>query len=218
MQAQLFNDNDLKLKAPFCAVIAGQSGSGKTSLLIKLIEQRVQLVEPPPKAVLYCYGHYNAAVPLLQKLGISVSAGIPSEETLKALPRPALILLDYLMIQLNSKRELLADWFSRKSHHENLSIVFIVQNLFERSMKIVRDNAQYMILLNSPSAALQIRSLGQQLFPGNLKFFLSSYQQAVSDKKFGYLLIDLHPVSEQTLRLRTNLFKEDDFQSVFIPQ
>ena len=212
-----YSSKELKFHSPFCAVIAGQSGSGKTSLLLKLVQQYRDLIEPIPKSILYCYGQYNSAIPLLQKLGVSVSAGIPSEETLKALPRPALILLDDLMIQLNSKREVLADWFSRKSHHENLSIVFIVQNLFERSMKIVRDNAQYMILLNSPSAALQIRSLGSQLFPGNLKYFLASYKQAVSDKKFGYLLIDLHPVSDSLLRLRTNLFKEDDFQSVFIP-
>jgi hypothetical protein len=120
------------------------------------------------------------------------------------------------MLALINKRNLLADWFSKKSHHENISIVFIVQNLFEKNLKIVRDNAQYIILLNSPSAALQIRTLGQQIFPGNLNYFLSAYKQAVSDKTFGYLLIDLHPISNQALRLRTNIFKEEEFQSVFI--
>jgi hypothetical protein len=209
--------NDLKFQIPFCAVIAGQSGSGKTSLLIKILLHQKDLFHPNPASVLYCYGHYNSAIPQLQKMGVTVSVGIPTDEQIKGLHRPALLLLDDLMMQLNSKREILADWFTRKSHHENLSIIFLVQNLFEKSMKIVRDNSHYIILLNSPSAALQIRSLGQQVFPGNLKFFMSSYKQAVSDKKFGYLLIDLHPVSDSRLRLRTSLFKENDFQTVFIP-
>jgi hypothetical protein len=122
------------------------------------------------------------------------------------------------MLQLNNKRDILANFFTRRSHHSNISIVFIVQNLFEKNMKIVRDYTHYIFLLNSPSAALQVRSLGSQIFPENsLKFFLDSYKQSVVDKKFGYLLIDLHPASDALLRLRTDLFKESEFPTIFLP-
>jgi hypothetical protein len=211
---------ELQLKSPFTAIIAGQSGSGKTTLLLKLIEKQKEIISEPPKSILYAYGNYNSSIPKLQKIqGIRVHAGIPSDELLDTLPRPALLLLDDFMLQLNSKRDILAGFFTRKSHHSNISIVFIVQNLFERNMKIVRDNSHYIFLLNSPSAALQIRSLGAQIFPGQqLKYFLDSYRQSVTERKYGYCLLDLHPASEPSLRLRTNIFGESEFPIIFLPQ
>jgi energy-coupling factor transporter ATP-binding protein EcfA2 len=209
---------DLKLKSPFTALISGQSGSGKTTLLLKIIAKNKDIMSEPPKSILYAYGQYNSSIPNLQKSGIRVHAGIPSDELLDSMPRPMLLLLDDLMIQLNNKRDVLAGFFTRKSHHSNISIVFIVQNLFERNLKIVRDNSHYIFLLNSPSAAQQIRSLGSQIFPGpQLKYFLDSYRQAVTEKKFGYLFLDLHPASDNNLRLRTNIFGETEFPTVYLP-
>jgi len=205
---QIFGIDDLKFKAPFCCVIGGQSGSGKTTLLVLILKNVKMLINPPPKSILYCYGQYNSSIPSLQQqMGIRVNAGMPSEEMLQSGGKPMLLLLDDLM--LNAKREQLATLFTKQSHHQNISTIFIVQNLFEKNLKLIRDNSQYIILLNSPSAALQIRSLGQQLFPGNLKYFLSAYKQAVSDKRFGYLLIDLHPASNSQLRLRTNIIPDN---------
>lgn len=211
--------DDLYFKSPFCAIISGQSGSGKTTLLLKIIEKNKEMFSEPQKSILYCYGQYNSAIPKLQKAGIRVHAGVPTDDLLDGSPKPLLLLLDDLMLQLNNKRDLLASFFTRKSHHSNISIIFIVQNLFERNLKIVRDNSHYIFLLNSPSAALQIRSLGSQIFPGPaLKYFLDAYRQAVYERKFGYLLLDLHPASDPSLRLRTNIFGESEFPIIFLPQ
>jgi energy-coupling factor transporter ATP-binding protein EcfA2 len=213
-----FIENDLKFKSPFCAVIGGQSGSGKTTLLLKLIKFNKDLIEPEPKNIIYCYGQYSGAINHLQKLGVRIHAGIPTEELLDSLQRPLLLILDDLMIQLNNKRDLLTNLFTRKSHHSNICIIFVVQNMFERNMKIVRDNSHYIFLLNSPAAQLQVRSLGSQLFPSNLKYFIDAYNQAVINKKFGYLLLDLHPASNASIRLRSNLFKEDsEYQNIYLP-
>ena len=212
---QTFQKKEIKLHSPFCAVISGQSGSGKTSFIIKLLQHKNEVFNENFKNILYCYGQYTKLIPNLQKLDVKINQGFPSNELLHSIQKPLLLILDDLM--LVSKREVLAELFTKKSHHSNISIVYVTQNLFEKPMKIVRDNSQYIILLNSPSSALQIRTLGSQLFPSNLKYFLSAYKAAVSDKKYGYLLIDLHPVSSEELRLRTNIFKEDDFQIIFIP-
>lgn len=215
----MVNLSELKLKTPFCAIISGQSGSGKTTLLLKIIEKNKEIMSELPKSILYCYGTYNTVIPILQKKGIKVHAGIPTDELLDSLPRPTLLLLDDLMIQLNKKRDILSGFFTRKSHHSNISIIFIVQNLFEKNLKIVRDNCHYIFLLNSPAAAMQIRSLGVQVFPGPaLNYFLDSYKQAVTEKKFGYLLLDLHPASDVSLRLRTNIFGETQFSTIYLPQ
>ena len=186
---------------------------------MQILTNNQKIINTSPIAILYCYGVYNPKIPQVQKLGARLNAGLPSDDLLDSMPKPLLLVFDDLMMVLNNKREYLANLVTRKSHHSNISMIFIVQNLFERNFKIVRDNSQYLILLNSPSAALQIRTLGTQLFPGQngLAYFLSAYKQSV-ERKYGYLFIDLHPASNSALRLRTNLFKETDFESVFIPQ
>ena len=215
-----YNSDDTKIKAPFCMTISGQSGAGKSTIAMKLIEKRRELIDIPPKSVLYCYGHYNARIPEIQKMGIKVCSGIPPDDLLEKMPKPLLLIFDDLMLQLNNKREYIAELVTRRSHHSDISILFLVQNLFEKSYKIVRDNSQYIILLNSPSAALQIRTLGTQLFPGKngLQYFLSAYKQAVNERKFGYLVIDLHPRTQETLRLKTNILNEEPFQTIYINQ
>ena len=80
----------------------------------------------------------------------------------------------------------------------------------------------YIVLLRAPNSALAIRNLGVQLFPRQLDFFMDAYRQATREK-YSYLFVDLHPASDPLLRLRTNIFKEDDDyidhnQIVFIPK
>ena len=216
---QTITFNELILKSPFCLTISGQSGAGKSTVAMNILKNCQNLIDPKPKSILYCYGVYTAKIPLIQKMGARINAGLPNDELLNTMQKPLLLIFDDLMMALNNKREYIANLVTRQSHHSNISMIFIVQNLFERNFKIVRDNSQFIILMNSPSAALQIRTLGTQLFPGqnNLAYFLSAYKQAV-EKIYGYLFIDLHPASDSRLRLRTNVFNEDNFQSLFLPQ
>ena len=70
----------------------------------------------------------------------------------------AIVILDDLM--LNARKEYLTSLFTKKSHHRNLSVIFLTQNLFQKKIKVARNNAQYIILMRAPNAALQIRNLG----------------------------------------------------------
>jgi hypothetical protein len=69
--------------------------------------------------------------------------------------------------------------------------------------------------MRAPNAVLQIRNLGNQLFPRQLSYFLDAYEQAVKNN-YGYLLLDLHAGSNQLLRLQTNIFPGEE-RSVFVP-
>jgi hypothetical protein len=179
MEPSTFSNKDLKFKSPFGMIIAGPSSSGKSSFLLKFIAESGELIEPKPKSILYCFGEMSSIVPLLQKSGINVYSGVPSEDVIKSLPKPSLLILDDLLLSIDEKA--LSEIFVKKSHHQNFSIIFVTQNLFEKKIKVARQNAQYLVLMRSPNSALSIRNIGVQLFPRQLDYFLDAYRQATKE-------------------------------------
>lgn len=215
MNIPLFSDKDLNLKSPFGMIISGPSSSGKTSFLLKFIAEAKELIYPMPASILYCFGENSQVVPILQKSGINVYAGVPPEDVIKRQPKPLLLILDDLLLAIEEKY--LNSLFTAKSHHQNFSIIFVTQNLFDKKIKIARINSQYLVLMRSPNSALSIRNIGVQLFPRQLDYFLDAYRQATI-QPYGYLLIDMHASSDPLLRLRSGIFKEDEDRIIFTPK
>lgn len=215
MNIPSFSNKEIMLKSPFGMIISGPSSSGKSTLLLKFIAESVELIEPKPASILYCFGEMSQIVPILQKSGIGVFAGVPPEDVIKRQPKPLLLILDDLLLAIDEKY--LNQLFTAKSHHQNFSIVFVTQNLFEKKIKVARQNAQYLILMRSPNSALSVRNIGVQLFPRQLDYFLDAYRQA-TNQPYGYLLIDMHASFDPSLRLRTNIFNQEEERTIFIPK
>lgn len=206
-------ENDLRLKIPCGIIIAGPSNSGKTRLLLRLIENASHLFKPEPKAIVYSYGEYDRIIHKLENEGVIVCQGLPSESLLQSIEKPYLLIMDDLMTSMSEKT--LAEIFTKKAHHQNFAAIFVTQNLFEKSVKVARNNSQYIILMRAPNAMLSIRTLGSQLFPRELPFFLDAYKQATSEG-YGYLLLDLHPGSPTSLlKVRTKIFPDDKERVIF---
>lgn len=215
LNSQNFSDKDLKLKLPFGMIISGPSSSGKSTFLLKFIVEASELIDPKPVSILYCFGEMNEMIPVLQKSGVEVYAGIPPEDIIQSQKKPLLLILDDLLLTIEEK--FLNQLFTAKSHHQNFGVVFVTQNLFEKKIRVARQNAQYLVLMRAPNSVLAIRNIGVQLYPKQLDYFLDSYRQA-TQQPYGYLLLDLHASSHPALRLRTNIFKEDEEKIIFIPK
>lgn len=215
LNSQNFSDKDLKLKLPFGMIISGPSSSGKSTFLLKFIAEASELIDPKPVSILYCFGEMNEMIPVLQKSGVEVYAGIPPEDIIKSQKKPLLLILDDLLLTIEEK--FLNQLFTAKSHHQNFGVVFVTQNLFEKKIRVARQNAQYLVLMRAPNSVLAIRNIGVQLYPKQLDYFLDAYRQA-TQQPYGYLLLDLHASSHPSLRLRTNIFKEDEEKIIFIPK
>ncbi|GFV84877.1 uncharacterized protein TNCV_4298591 [Trichonephila clavipes] len=63
---------------------------------------------------------------------------------------------------------------------------------------------------NNRRDQFQITHLGRQLYPRKVKSFQECYADATS-KPYGYLLIDLKPETDESLRVRTGMFPGDVF-------
>lgn len=218
MDSATFENKELKFQSPFGMIIAGPSSSGKSTFLLKFIAQSADLITPPPRSIVYAFGEMSTMVPQLQKSGVSVFDGVPPEEYIKRQPKPLLLIMDDLLLSIEEKY--LSEMFTKRSHHQNFSCVLVSQNLFDRKIRVARQNAQYLVLMRSPNSALSVRNIGVQLFPRRLDYFLDAYRKATA-RPYGYLLIDMHASSDPALRLRTSIFKDDEEaegQAVFLPK
>ena len=116
-----------------------------------------------------------------------------------------LLIMDDLMHEMN---EVVAKLFTNGSHHMNTSVLLLTQNIFHQNnhYRTVGLNAHYNYgLLNNVRDASQIINMVKQMYPGDVKYLRSIYEDA-TNKHYGYLLIDLKPDTSDLLRLMTVIF------------
>jgi hypothetical protein len=106
----------------------------------------------------------------------------------------------------SGKDKRIADLFTKGSHHRNLSIIYIVQNMFHlgKEMRNISINAHYIVLFKSRRVKQQISMPARQGNPGKVQEFMMSYEDATS-RSHEYLMLDLKPTTDDQQRLKTNV-------------
>ena len=101
--------------------------------------------------------------------------------------------------------------FTKGSHHRNLSVIYIVQNLFHQGKgnRNISLNSHYLVLFKNPRDKLQILTLAKQMYPRQTDWFLKQYEEAVQ-RPFGYLFVDLKTTTQDNCRLRTNVLPSEE--------
>jgi hypothetical protein len=181
-------------------MVAGPTSSGKTVLvenILKLHSSTIINFNPSPKIV-WCHGQMQERY--LNKSFIEYHEGLvdnPSEYDL--------IVIDDLMNELGTDNRLL-NLFTKGSHHMNISVIFIVQNIFHQSkhMRGISLNCQYLIIMKNPRDKSQIHCLARQLYPTKVKKFIKAFEDATK-LPYSYLKIDLTPQTPDHLRLQTDI-------------
>lgn len=195
------------LQHPFTMIVAGPTKVGKTEWTKQLVKNAAQMIEPPPKRIIWCYTEWQKGYRSLEGL-VDFSDGVPDFSELKAsADEPKLLVLDDFMDTLK-KDDRLTQLFTRGAHHWNVSCVHICQALFFGGLRTARINAHYIVLMKSPADQLQIATLAKQMYPGKSKYFMESYQDAIS-QPFGYLFIDCTPSAPDSNRLCTSVFPHE---------
>lgn len=179
----------------------------------KLIDTADKFVTPPPVEILYNYSVYQPIYDELKEK-VTLSEGLTPLEQIPKDSQHRLWILDDQLYTAQDSQDIV-DVFIKYSHHLNISIVLLTQNLFSQGkhFRTMSLNTQYMFLLKSARDTSTIRTLAQQIYPENTKYLPECYIDAVS-KQYGYLVVDLKPHTNDLYRVRSNIFS--DVQTVYL--
>ena len=193
---------DPRWKHPFTCIISGPTGSGKTVFVTQFLQHIAHLMTPVPDEIVWCYGEYQAGYNQLQGL-VTFVEGLPKVEEWDTTKR-RLVIIDDLMSETDDR---VTKLFTKGSHHRNISVMYIIQNLFgkNKEQRTISLNSHYLVIFKNPRDASQITHLAKQIYPGKLKYVQESFKEATS-KPHGYLLVDLRQDTPDHLRLRTDIF------------
>ena len=191
---------------PSTLLLSGASQSGKTGFILRLLDAvRCGLFyESTIDRVLYCFGEWQPAFEEYRDF-VRFHHGLPSpKDKIFDAKRPSLLILDDLMDHVN---EFVANIFTKISHHRNLSVIYVCQNLFDKSKhhRTISLNAHYIVLMRNPRDTLPVAILSRQILAGDWRMATEAYSDATREP-YHYILFDLHPSTDNNLRLRTNVF------------
>lgn len=206
---------DARVKCPFNMQVAGPSQSGKTQWIYNLLSNQTYLLESPVKRIKW-YSPYEHIPPfsnIQSYTKLPWEEGAEEEDTLEDVEGGhCLLVFDDFGLETRNSKEM-TNYFTRHSHHKNISIIQVLQNLFlsgtegrTRSL-----NAHYIVLMRQARDQRQIRTLARQIATtsADAESFMDAYNQAIRDRCYSYLLISLHPRDPPDLLLRSNIFPEE---------
>jgi len=184
--------DDLKFRHPFSCIVIGPSGSGKSSFIIRFLQNLEYLCTEPTFAggIVWCYGE-KSAVPSRHQIPAKVryNEGVP-EDFGSANGEPCLFFLDDLLTDVYSQQ--VCELFTRVNHHRNISVILITQHLFHQG-RLCRDislNANYIVAFKNVRDKKQFMYLAGQVYPLNSLGLYNAYLNATQEP-YGYLLLDL---------------------------
>ena len=192
----------LKFQNPCSFVFAGPSSVGKTFMIFRFVDHLHEMC-PEIEKVHYFYEMWQ---PKFQQYldKVTFHHGPPTTEVLKNCSN-SLVILDDLMFMDHT---FLAKIYCVLSHHLNFSVITTVQNLFHKNLREMSLNTKLVVLFKSCRDVTQIGTFLRQVFPQNFRSALEAYKDATSTAR-GYLLVDLRPQSDDSQRLRTNIFPSE---------
>jgi hypothetical protein len=145
---------------PFTCIIAGPTSCGKSVFVSKFLKHIDTMVNVDFKEIVWCFGELqplHEAIRNALTIPITFLEGLPKLNDIapESNAPPRLLIIDDLMTESNTE---IVNLFSKGSHHRNLSIIYITQNLFHQG-KGSRDislNAHYSIIFKNPRDKSQI--------------------------------------------------------------
>ena len=159
------------------------------------------MLTPLPARILWCYGEYQTLYGTVN--GVDFQQGLPDLDNLDPTEKH-LIILDDLMDETDQR---VASLFTKNSHHSNISVMYIVQNLFHRRKhhRTLSLTAHYMVVLQTRETYRRSWPWRIKCIPKGRSAFWGATLQPLLNPTAN-LVIDLKQGTPDILKLRSHIF------------
>ena len=197
-------------RQPATMIIQGATGSGKTTFIMKLIDN-IWMMQPSPIKIHFFFETWQKGYETKNK-SIQFHKEELTEEKFKKLSYPlkekggSLFVLDDGMTNINKD---MVRIFSIWARQYNASIILVTHNLFYND-PIYRNlslNTHYFVLLRTQRAWKQVSLLLRQLF-SNYKT-VEQFVEEIFSKKHAYVILDVHPDGSDKFKALTRIFPNE---------
>jgi ABC-type proline/glycine betaine transport system ATPase subunit len=216
---------DITFRTSFNCLVAGASGTGKTTWVRNLLKLRNHIFSTPPVNVIWFYAKHQPMYDEMKRDGlidhlINANSNFPTSDSItEAVSKykdkgGSLIVFDDILADITSD---FVKMFCNTSHHENASMIFLTQNLMyqNKHFRTMSLNCHYIVLMRNERAIQQVSFLSRQICPDNIPYIIQAYSAATRSKPYSYLVVDLRSDCKPQVRLRSNIFPHEFPTRVF---
>ena len=176
--------------------------------MLRVLKER--LVEPFPETITYLYGARQTFMDEWND-GVNPEIEFVQGLDLTKVKDNSLLIIDDLLLSNNKE---VAEHFIVQSHHRQISLFYLSQNLFPKDplFRLMSLNTHYFILFQNRRNQRQVFTLASQAFT-DLTAFKAAYKRASLQKR-GFILLNFNPLLPKELSVITDFWS--DFVSVYI--
>lgn len=192
----------VKFLANHNTIIYGPTQVGKTQFVLQVI--RKKLVNPFPKQIFYMFGVHQdwmSSWNETEDQQIKFIHGLDFNQM--DTTEPSLLVVDDLILSTGKE---VASAFILGSHHKQISIFFLTQNLFPNCpiFRTMSANAHYYVIFHNQRNFRQVHTLARQIYAGqDLKRITAAYKRA-GEQKRGFIVLSFAPELPEELTVVTD--------------
>ena len=193
----------IKFLANHNCIIYGATNVGKTTFMLEVLKRK--LIHPFPKHIVYMYG---VAQPFMKTWNSGNNPKIKFVEGLdfSKVKTGSVLVIDDLLLDNNKE---VAKTFILGSHHKQISVFFLTQNLFPRDnlFRLMSLNCHYFVLFQNQRSSGQVLTLARQAFPNESYRVVNAYKRASLNPR-GFILLTFNALIPRALSVITDFWEE----------
>ena len=92
---------------------------------------------------------------------------------------------------LESSNKKVCELFTKGSHHRNLAVILVTQNIFHKGAysRDISLNSKYIVMFKNPRDKLQFQYLARQVYPENSKALVDVYNNCTQQAQLFSMVI-----------------------------
>ena len=199
------DSRDFHFKHPTSIKVSGLTRCGKTRLVCRILEDK--LIQLFATRIIWVFSEsqpdYDMIRERFPRIEFEKEWRDEIFDSLSPEQRNIMVLDDQMVVASSSTS--VADLFTKGSHHRNLTVIYLVQNVYNqgKSQRSISLNSHYSVIFRNGRDASKFRTMAYQICPNDGKWLVDSFTDATS-KPYGYLVLDHHPSTPEDQTVVTN--------------